>query len=281
MIKRLYYFLRSFFTSLSKDNIALYSAYASFYVVISFVPFLIMVLMLAGEFISLTSADFAEFAGHSLPKNVISFITYLIDEILSSDNVKLISVPLITLIWTASRTVVAVIKGVDCVYKVPEGRGFIRLNLAGIFYTFMFLVAIMFSLLIMVFGNVVGDALSRIFPFAVDLIDKILSTRSIVSLVALTVFFACVYTFFPAKKQRFTHQLPGALFSASGWMIFSLIFSIYIDNFSNKSYVYGSLTALIVLMLWIYFCMMIMFLGGEINYFLMKEKGKVDTSSSL
>ena len=52
------------------------------------------------------------------------------------------------------------------------------------------------------------------------------------------------------------------------------LFSVYIDNFSNKSYLYGSLTALVIMMLWIYFCMIFIFLGGELNYFLMREKNE-------
>lgn len=276
ILRKVYGYIKSFFSVLSKDNITVYSAYAAFYMVISFVPFLIMFLMISGYFVNISSTDFTDFVGNNIPQSVVSFISYMIDEILHSDNASLISIPAITLLWTASRSVVAIAKGLDCVYKLEEKRGFVKLNIYGLFYTFIFFVAILSSLIIMVFGNLIANTLGMFFPFAIELIESFLSARAIVSIIVLTGFFMCVYKFVPGRKLKFLKQLPGAVFAASGWMIFSLIFSIYVDNFSNKSYVYGSLTALIIFMLWIYFCMVIMFLGGEINYFLMREKGEVD-----
>ncbi|MBQ7975747.1 MAG: YihY/virulence factor BrkB family protein [Clostridia bacterium] len=275
-MRKLYEYIKSFFSVLSNDNVTVYSAYAAFYMIISFVPFLMMFLMIAGHFVSISPTDFSDFVGKHLPGDVVNIISTVIDEILHSDSVSLISIPVVTLIWTASRSVVAIAKGLDAVYKVENKRGFIKLNLYGMFYTFIFFVAILFSLLLMVFGNLIADALSVVFPFAIEIIDKVLSARSIISIIVLTLFFVCVYKFIPGRKLKFSSQIPGAIFSASGWMIFSLFFSVYVDNFYYKSYVYGSLTALIIFMLWVYFCMIIMMLGGEINYFLAKEKGDID-----
>lgn len=276
-MRKLYEYVKSFFSTLSNDNVTVYSAYAAFYMVISFVPLLIMFLMITGRFVNISPADFTEFAGHSLPRGVIEIISTMIDEILTSTSVSLISIPAITLLWTASRSVVAIAKGMDSVYKTEYRRSFIKLNLYGVFYTLTFFVAILFSLIIMVFGNLIADTVGMFFPFAVNIIDKLLSARAIVSIVVLTLFFMCVYKFMPGRKLKFLSQFPGAVFAASGWMIFSLIFSIYVDNFSDKSYVYGSLTAIIIFMLWIYFCMIIMFIGGEINYFLMRERKEIDS----
>ncbi len=276
-MRKLYEYVKSFFSTLSNDNVTVYSAYAAFYMVISFVPLLIMFLMITGRFVNISPADFTEFAGHSLPRGVIEIISTMIDEILTSTSVSLISIPAITLLWTASRSVVAIAKGMDSVYKIKDRRSFIKLNLYGLFYTLTFFVAILFSLIIMVFGNLIADTVGMFFPFAVNIIDKLLSARAIVSIVVLTLFFMCVYKFMPGRKLKFLSQFPGAVFAASGWMIFSLIFSIYVDNFSDKSYVYGSLTAIIIFMLWIYFCMIIMFIGGEINYFLMRERKEIDS----
>ncbi|MBQ8540992.1 MAG: YihY/virulence factor BrkB family protein [Clostridia bacterium] len=275
-MRRIYESLKSFFLALSRDNITVYSAYAAFYMIISFVPLLMMFLMIAGRFISISPADFTNFAGNNLPHGVVAVISTMIEEILNAPKLSLISIPAVTLLWTASRSVVAIAKGLDCVYKLDERRGFFKLNIHGLFYTFVFFVAILFSLIIMVFGNLIADTVGKYFPVAINIIDSVLSARAIGSLVILTVFFICVYKFVPGRNLRFSSQIPGAIFSASGWIIFSLIFSVYVDNFSDKSYVYGSLTALIIFMFWIYFCMIILLLGGEINYYLMLEKGEID-----
>ena len=73
-----------------------------------------------------------------------------------------------------------------------------------------------------------------------------------------------MYKFLPNRKATLKSQLPGAVISAVAWSVFSLIFSIYLEYF-NVSNMYGSLTTLIMIMLWVYFCMFIVLLGAEIN----------------
>ena len=74
-----------------------------------------------------------------------------------------------------------------------------------------------------------------------------------------------------AKKQDPWQQLPGAIFAAVCWLLFSFGFSLYFSNFSNFSYMYGSLAAIVLLMFWLYFCICILFIGAEINDFLKSE----------
>lgn len=67
------------------------------------------------------------------------------------------------------------------------------------------------------------------------------------------------------KPPSDTDQIPGAFIAASGWMLYSYFYSLYIVYFPNASYIYGSLAAVILFMLWVYFCMIIFLVGAEIN----------------
>ena len=94
-------------------------------------------------------------------------------------------------------------------------------------------------------------------------------------LLAITLFlfaFVLLYTIVPSSKQNPWQQLPGALFAAICWLLFSFGFSLYFSNFSNYSYMYGSLAAVVLLMLWLYFCICILFIGAEINTLLSKNE---------
>ena len=272
MMKKVFDYLSAIIKTITKDKITVYSAYASYYVVISFVPILILVFMITGRFVSFTSEDFVHLVGSNMPKSVISFVAYIIDDVQQIESFSVISIPALTLLWTASRGVVAVTKGLDIVYKSEKERNFIRINLAAVFYTFVFMATILSSLIIIVFGEIIGDFVGELFPFAINIIDNVLSAIPIVSLLTLTIFFACLYTFFPTRKLKFLKQIPGAVFASSGWMIFSLLYSMYFDYISDKSYLYGSLTAIVLFMLWMYFCMIFVFMGGELNYYLMNER---------
>ena len=86
--------------------------------------------------------------------------------------------------------------------------------------------------------------------------------------------FAFFYYSFSGRKLRFLCHMPGAVISAMGWIFASQIFSFYIENFANYSYVYGSLTVIVLMMLWTYLCMVIFLFGGEINKLFLVQKYK-------
>jgi membrane protein len=93
----------------------------------------------------------------------------------------------------------------------------------------------------------------------------IISLRTIVGLTTLLVFFLIIYIVIPNRKTKLLNELPGAMVCSAGWMGFSYAFSYYIDNFSNYASTYGSLTAVVLFMLWMYFCMYLLFIGAEVN----------------
>ena len=117
------------------------------------------------------------------------------------------------------------------------------------------------------FGSTAQSMLMRYAPPLGQVLSGILRARGFILFGMLTFFFALLYTFLPRKKPRlkFLKQLPGAVAAAACWMIFTYIYTVYIENFSNYSYVYGSLTAVVFLMLWLYFCMNIFLFGAQLN----------------
>jgi membrane protein len=88
------------------------------------------------------------------------------------------------------------------------------------------------------------------------------------------IFFLAIYVVIPNRKTKISKELPGALVCACGWMGFSYAFSYYIDHYSNYTSMYGSLTTIVLFMLWLYFCMYILFIGAEINV-LFQNKGLI------
>ena len=127
----------------------------------------------------------------------------------------------------------------------------------------------MLSLVLSVFGNSISVMLYEHLPFLSRVVDFIIRIRTFVTLVVLTAFWDLVYKFLPNRKNRASttlrRQLPGALFTACGWLLISFVFSIYLDIFTGFTSMYGSLTTIILIMLWLYGCMYIILLGGEVN----------------
>ncbi len=121
--------------------------------------------------------------------------------------------------------------------------------------------------MLLVFGNSLQNLVLRLFPVLGNVTFFLINFRTLLALTILTIIFAGLYAVIPDRKQSLWLQLPGAIFSTLCWIGFSYAFSLYFNHFSSYSYMYGSLTAIILLMLWLYFCICILFLGAEINYF--------------
>ena len=136
----------------------------------------------------------------------------------------------------------------------------------------LLIVLLIFSLVVLVFGNRIQQILENSVPFLARVSAYIISIRTLLAIALMTISFSLMYKILPNTKTHLRHQIPGAVFSALGWMIFSLVYSIYIDNFSNYSYTYGSLAAVILLMLWLYFCMYIFLIGAELNMWIARMR---------
>ena len=171
--------------------------------------------------------------------------------------------------WSAGKGVLSVTSGLNEIYENTETRPYIYLRIRATFYTLMFIIAIIFSLVLSVFGNSISAFLVRHIPVLTKIIKDILRFRTLFTFCFLTLFWDFVYKFLPDRTKRYKttlkKQLPGALFTTLCWLIISYFFSIYLDIFKGFSIMYGSLTTIILVMIWLYFCMYIILLGGELN----------------
>ena len=138
-------------------------------------------------------------------------------------------------------------------------------RLLSIVYTIGFVFILIFTIGVLLFGNRIQMLLESWFPHLAYFSGIIILFRTGLSIALFLLFFVLIYTILPNKKLSFLKQIPGAAFTALGWLIFSYVYSLYVDHIANFSYIYGSLTALILLMLWLYICMNIVLLGAELN----------------
>lgn len=157
--------------------------------------------------------------------------------------------------------------GMYNIYKVHQNRNYFVARFISMIYTVLFLIAILITMILLVFGNRIFNLAISLVPALKDISILTLVFRYLIVFVVLSVFFVIIFRIANWKNTSFKKVFPGAIFSSLGWMVFSYGFSVYVDNFANMTYMYGSLTAFIILMLWIYFCIYIFFIGAEINIF--------------
>ena len=245
------------------DHVGAYAAQSAFFMVLSLVPIL-MVLMTLVRYTPVTQSDIMVVVNEVFPKTIRSAIIAIVNEVYNQTGTT-ISVSLLVAFWSAGRGVLAMSTGLNTIKGIQETRNYFILRLRAAVYTVLFLLAIILSLVFLGFGNSISLLVNEYIPVIQYIMDFIIEIRTIVAICVLVVFTVCIYQFLPMKRGKLRYKLPGAIFTAFGWTFASFLFSVYLDIFKGFPNMYGSLTTIVLIMLWLYFCMYVMLLGGEIN----------------
>lgn len=268
MLKTGYGMIRLFLRKLREDAVSAFAAQTAFFIILSFLPFLIFLLTLL-RFLPLDSERFLATLYGVFPPVVHDFIGKLFAEALQKTSGALLSVSVLTTLWAASRGVLVVVQGMNAVYVKKETRNYFVLRFLAVGYTLLFSVVLLSSLLLLVFGNRILLYLQSSIPVLKQMAGLLICLRTVLSFLMLALFFWALYLFVPNRKSgKRTAELPGAVVAAAGWLLFSWLYSFYIDRLSGFSAMYGSLTAIVLCMFWLYACMYLLFIGAELNVLL-------------
>lgn len=256
----------------SSHHTGAYAAQAAYFFVLSLIPILLL-LMAMVQYTPVTMLDVQRALTEVFPSSVAPLIRSLVAQAYAQSG-SMISLSIIVVLWSAGKGVLSVTSGLNCIYENEETRNYIYLRFRATFYTVIFILAIMLSLLLSVFGNSISIIVNEYVPLFRHVMDFIIEIRTVVTFVVLTAFWDVVYRFLPNRsshlKTIWRRQLPGAVFTACAWQLISFVFSVYLNIFTGFSSMYGSMTTLILIMLWLYMCMYVILLGGEINAMLEK-----------
>ena len=248
-------------------NIPVYAANACYFIVLAVFPALLLLLGLL-RYTPLEVERLGEMLRGILPEALLEPAEELI--LITYDNTSgaAVSLSVVTALWSASRGIYGLLTGLNAVYGVQEDRGYFRTRLISMVYTFAFLLVLLLTLALHVFGTGLVGFLERTdHPFLRFLVD-IIDFRFFFLLFLQTAIFTAMFMALPNRRNRFWDSVPGALLASCGWLVFSNLYSIYVEHFAHLSNVYGSVYAVALSMLWLYCCMSIVFYGGALNRYL-------------
>lgn len=268
MIKKAGNHLKQLLLQIEQDNIGLYAAQSAYFLVLSFIP-IVMLLVTLVNFTSLTEANILNAISVIFPETILPFVESIIHEVFDK-SVTTISISALFTAWSAGKAIRALQAGLNAVNGIRETRNYFLVRIYAAFYTLIFLVIIVLTLIVWVFGNRIGTIVIHHFPFTQDLVSGFMELRIVFTVLILTVFFLFVFKLLPNKRQKLKFGLPGALFTSVSWMVFSYGFSIYFDHSNSFANMYGSLTMIVLVMLWVYFCMFLVLIGSELNKHILK-----------
>ena len=250
-------------TDISEDHVGAYAAQTAYFFMLCFIPIILLLLTLV-RYTPVTKADVMTAVIRVFPTSVDSMITSIVNQVYNQ-SMGIIPVTVVVALWSAGKGVLAMTSGLNCIYKCPETRNYVLLRIRATLYTVMFIIVIIFLLVLSVFGNSLNLFVAEYVPIIKNLADWLIRARTVITPAVLMIFCLLIYKFLPNRRDRLIKQLPGAVFAAIGWMVVSWIFSVYVDIFQGFTSMYGSLTTIVLIMLWMYFCMYSILLGGEVN----------------
>lgn len=266
------WFITTMIKRYNGHNVAATSAYMAYHWILSFFPFVIFVISML-TYTNLPTGVFMEYMAKVIPATLLPVIEMTINQFVLHRSTALLSVGGLITLWSAGTAVNALIKGIHMAYSSRYVKSFIEARVIAIAYTILLAILLIVLMVVLVFGNRVGNYLFRILDMNRGIFMPIWNlVRWIMPFIALIIVIYIIYRFVPRKYLQLPIVWPGVFFTAIGWYLFSIIFSIYVDNYSKYNQLYGSIGSVFVLLIWLYVSCMLLVIGAEINALIQEQK---------
>lgn len=250
-----------------QDELLGRAAQLSYYVLLALFPALIFLTALMGAFsVQNYMPELMSYLRQVLPNDALSMVERFLKQVAEGSGTNILSLGGLGALWASSSGVTAIMDALNVVYGVKtDSRPFWRVRLMAIALTIGLAGFVILSLTLVLYGPSIGGwiadfiGLGRVFIVAWNLLQWPV-VIVIMLLVVGTIYYLC-----PDIHQNWRWVSPGSAFAVAMWLVVSLGFKLYVDNFGDYNKVYGSIAGVIVLMLWLYWSGMVLLVGGEIN----------------
>lgn len=268
LVRRIYDIFSPFIKKLNDDNIFAISGQSAFYLLLTLIPFTMFAVSILQN-LHIPVSKFDSFFSVVFNERASSYISNYLGNV----NGGTVSVSLVTMIvtlWSAAKGIHAIMNGLNRIHHTYENRNWFLVRLRAMFYTVVFVFILFATAFLTVLGQAVNNALTPSLPSLPVIVAVVYEFRFIIIFFYLVILFAFIYRNIPnlthetRKNYGFVYQLPGALLCAAAWILLSLGISVYVGDFNGFS-IYGGLAKVAVMMVWLYFCILCLMFGAEVN----------------
>jgi membrane protein len=263
--------LKVAFKRFKEDEVTDHAAALTYYALMSLFPALLFAVALLGAFGSPTLIPDAVkyFQDLGAPSEVVQPIEKFLESTIQSDKsaaITSLAIGLLTALYGASGAFGASGRALNRIWRVEEGRGFVRKKATDMAWTLVVL-ALVIVTFVMIF---LGGGLAKDVAGWIGLGDTAATVWTIVrwpaALVSAMLIYAIVYYAAPnVKVRRFEFVTPGAIFGVVVWLLASAAFFVYVSNFSNYEATYGTFAGAVILLVWLWLTNTVLLFGAEIN----------------
>ncbi len=227
--------IKSFCEKLDNHHISEYTAQCAYYTVLSFIPFIMLIVTLI-QYTYISKELLFSIIQNVMPDTMTDITMGIIQEVYSK-SVGTVSISAIFVLWSAKRGFYALSKGLHNIYETDKENNFLKIQIKSLILTVFFVLAIISVLVLSVFGNSIVDILKYKYNISNNILNIVHFSKMAIYIV-LFVILLLIYKFVPGHKQKIRKQIPGAIVASVGWFIISSIFSVYLETFKGFSIMY-------------------------------------------
>ncbi len=262
-----------FISHILKDHLFESAATLSYYFLFSVFPLAIFV---SAAFSTLhISPESLTYLFRIIPEQIVSLFQTYLQEISLGNTPGLITIGILLTLYSMSKALQTMKRKFRIAYQISPKNPWIKEWIITLVFVFLILLSFYATLILLVAGNSIIRWLEATLPQIEGLRPLLQFLRYPAVAAYLAFVLLGIYYLLPGIKQRILHILPGTLFSLSGWIIMSWLFSFYFSHFATYATLYGSLGTIIALLTWLFLVNTILLLGAYINsYFYLKQSEK-------
>ncbi len=254
-------------------EVHIYAAYAAYFWLLAIFPAVMLIISIL-QYTPVRPYDLRLLLEKVVPESLQALTDYMIDELFAVDSPAVLSISAVTALWMSSKGVLSLYRGLNRIYVARETRNAIFLRLRCLLATLTGILATVLLLTLHLAGQDLIAALGEDGSFLGVLLERLSRLKYVLTVLVLTLLFTVMYVAFPNRRVRFAASLPGAFTTAVLWVVFSQLFTVYVNHFGNYSLYYGSLSVIAMAMLWLYVCIYLFFCGGILNRMLEQQADK-------
>ncbi|MBE5906575.1 MAG: YihY/virulence factor BrkB family protein [Lachnospiraceae bacterium] len=254
--------LKEVLRELRKDNVGAFAAQTTFFLMVSAIPALILFVFIF-QHTALREYQLLTLINTSFPKQVAPFLVSIVHE-MYRNSPGVFSVALIGALWSSGNGVQVLANGLNVIYGIEENRQWVVLRIRAIFYTLIFSIGILMTIVGLIFGDLLRKRMLPKYPIFGAAIRFVLNIRFLVLFVIFLILFLFILKFLPNRKATFKGQLPASIGASAAWVVMSYLIAIYVEWFDGFS-MYGSMTTLMLIMMYVYFGVYILLICAELD----------------
>ena len=264
---------------IASDNVSIISAGVAFYSFLAIFPAIAALVSIYGLITDPQQIqDQLNQLSQVMPQQAYTIIETQLQELAKTPGSTLgwsLVISILFSIWSANKGVKSLFTGIEIAYYSDESRGFIKENALSLLFTFIAIILIIISLALIVAFPAIVDQLG----LSSGIKTLIEWARWIILALIVVFFLGKIYQYAPTKPNpEFKWVLPGAILATVVWLLASWGFSYYVSNFGSYGEMYGSISAVVVMLLWLFITCFIILIGAEVNSETEKYSGHMKAS---